>query len=216
MKLERITFRSREGLQLEGLIYHFGDGQRRPAVVVCHPHPLYGGSMHSSLVATIARTLAERGFIALRFNFRGVGKSEGRHEGGLGEEQDVAGAVETLLARDDVDPQHLYLAGWSFGAWVGLNYGAKDPRLAGLAAVGLPTAWLREDLLAGDTRPKLFLTGEHDTISEPEKLQRWAAGLAGPVRVVILEGTDHFLAGREREGAQHIADFFAELVEKEG
>jgi len=215
MKLERITFRSRDGLQLEGLVYHFGGGQRRPAVVVCHPHPLYGGSMHSSLVATVARTLAERGFVVLRFNFRGVGRSEGHHEGGSGEEQDVAGAVDALLARDGVDPQHVYLAGWSFGAWVGLNYGAKDPRLAGFAAVGLPTARLREDLLAGDTRPKLFLTGEQDTISEPETLQRWAKGLAGPVRVVILEGTDHFLVGREEEGAQQIADFLAALVEKE-
>lgn len=215
MKLERITFPSRDGLNLEGLIYHFGDAEKRPAVVVCHPHPLYGGSMRSSLVATIARTLADRGFIVLRFNFRGVGKSEGRHEGGYGEQQDVAGAVDALLARDDVDPQRVYLAGWSFGARVGLAHTAQDERLAGFAVVGLPTASLDDRFLAGDTRPKLFLAGEHDTISQPERLQGWAERLAGPVRVMVLEDTDHFLAGRAQEGAERIAEFFEELARKE-
>jgi pimeloyl-ACP methyl ester carboxylesterase len=78
--------------------------------------------MHSSLIATIARALASREFVVLRFNFRGVGHSEGRHDGGFGEWQDVAGAVAALMARDDVDPERVYLAGWSFGARVGLDY----------------------------------------------------------------------------------------------
>jgi hypothetical protein len=212
MNLDPIIFPSRDGLRLEGLIYHFDDAEKRPAAVVCHPHPLYGGNMRNPLIAAIARALAERGFVTLRFNFRGVGRSEGRHEGGKGEQQDVAGAVDALLARDDVDPTRVYLAGWSFGAWVGLAHAAQDWRLAGFAVVGLPTTALDEEFLAGDTRPKMFLTGEHDTISQPEELRRWAEGLAGPVHVVILKGTDHFLTGHTQKGANLIADFLEGLA----
>lgn len=215
MKLESITFSSRDGLELEGLIYHFDDGERRPAAVVCHPHPLYGGSMRNSLIAAIARTLADRGFVVLRFNFRGVGDSEGQHDGGYGERQDVAGAVDALMTRDDVDPGRVYLAGWSFGARVGLTYGAQDERLAGFAVVGLPTDSLDEDFLQADSRPKLFLTGEHDQFSHVGKLKRWVEGTVGPARVVVLSDTDHFLVNREQDGADLIANFFDGLASKE-
>ncbi|MFQ5856550.1 MAG: alpha/beta hydrolase [Anaerolineae bacterium] len=215
LKLEPITFSSRDGLQLEGLIYHFGDNARRPAAVVCHPHPLYGGSMRSSLIANIACTLAGHGFVVLRFNFRGVGGSEGRHDAGYGEQQDVAGAVSALLTRNDVDPERVYLAGWSFGARVGLAYGAQDERLAGFAVVGLPTGSLAEDFLQADTRPKLFLLGEHDQFSNAGKLKRWVEGMAGPAHVVVMDDTDHFLAGREQEGADLIANFVDGLAQEE-
>ena len=214
LKLEPITLPSRDGLQLEALVYHCGDDARRPAVVVCHPHPLYGGSMRSSLIAAIARSLAGRGFVVLRFNFRGVGKSEGRHDLGNAEQQDVAGAVDALLARDDVDPQRVYLAGWSFGARVGLTYGAQDDRLAGFAVVGLPTGSLDETFLQSDQRPRLFLVGEHDQFSDPDTLRRWVEGMAGPARLVVLDDTDHFLAGRTQEGAEMIADFFEGLAQE--
>jgi len=214
MKLEPISFPSRDGLKLEGLIDYFDDDEVRPAAVVCHPHPLYGGTMHSSLVVIIAHALAERGFVTLRFNFRGVGESEGQHDDGYGERQDVAGAVDALLARDDVDPERVYLAGWSFGAWVGLVYGAQDERLAGFAVVGLPTDWLDLDFMQEDSRPKLLLAGEHDQISKAGKLKRWTRDMIGPARVVVLSDTDHFLSGREEDGANLIAEFLNGLARR--
>lgn len=215
MRLEPITFSSQDGLKLEGLVYRFDDDKQRPAAVVCHPHPLYGGNMHTSLVADIAHALVDRGFVVLRFNFRGVGGSEGVHDGGYGEQQDVAGALDALMARDDVDPERVYLVGWSFGARVGLTHGARDDRLAGFAVVGLPTDSLDQDFMQGDLRPMLLLAGENDHISRAGKLKRWAEGLAGPARVVVLNDTDHFLAGREQEGSALVANFLDGLARKE-
>lgn len=216
MKLEPVTFPSRDGLMLEGLVYHFASNEERPAAVVCHPHPLYGGSMRSLLVVKIARALADHGFVVLRFNFRGVGGSEGVHDGGHGEQQDVAGAVDALLARDGVDPQRVFLAGWSFGAQVGLTHGAEDERLAGFAVVGLPTDALDTRFLQDDLRPKLLLAGEHDEISRAGKLKRWAENMLGPARVVVLSNTDHHLAGREEDAAALIAGFLDGLADDAG
>lgn len=215
MKLEPITFSSHDGLKLEGLIYHFADDEKRPAAIVCHPHPLYGGNMRNPLVAAVARTLADHGFVTLRFNFRGVGESEGVHGDGYGERQDVAGAVDALMGRSDVHSERVYLAGWSFGAQVGLAYGAQDDRLVGFAVVGLPTGALDEDFLQADPRPKLFLVGENDQVSHAGKLKRWTEGMIGPARVVVLNDTDHFLAGREQEGADLIANFLDGLADTE-
>lgn len=216
MKLEPVTFPSQDGLTLEGLVQHFGDGERRPAAVVCHPHPLFGGSMRNPLIVEIARALADHGFVTLRFNFRGVGESEGAFDGGHGEQRDVAGAIDALLDRDDVDPERIFLAGWSFGARVGLTHGAQDERLAGFAVVGLPTDGLDESFLQDDLRPKLFLAGENDEISRAGKLKRWTEGLLGPARVVVLSDTDHFLAGREADGAALIAGFLDGLASDAG
>lgn len=211
-KLEHVKFSSPDGLELEGVIHYFTDDGSRPAAVVCHPHPLYGGSMHNPLIVEITRALASQGFVVLRFNFRGVGESEGTHDGGYGEQQDVAGAVETLLSRDDVDPERVYLAGWSFGAGVGLTYGAGDERLAGFAVVGLPTDALDDGFLQDDLRPKLFLAGENDQISKAGRLKRWTESMLGPARVVVLSDTDHYLAGREEDGAALIANFLDGLA----
>jgi alpha/beta superfamily hydrolase len=214
VKLTSVRLLTADGLKLEGLIYHFDATAKRPAVVVCHPHPLYGGSMRGGLIPGLARTLADRGFVVLRFNFRGVGESEGRFDAGYGEKQDVAAAVDALFERDDVAGDHVYLAGWSFGARVGLEYGATDERLAGFAVVGLPTDGLEESFMAADTRPKLVIVGQHDRFASAAKLRRWAENMAGPARIVVLADTDHFLTNREQEGFDIIASFLDGLAEE--
>lgn len=212
--LKAVQLLTADGLQLEGLMYSFEDGKERPAAVICHPHPLYGGSMRGGLIPGLAHALADKGFVVLRFNFRGVGESEGRFDAGHGEKQDVAAAVETLLARDDVDSNRLYLAGWSFGSLVGLEYGVDDDRLAGFALVAPPTDGLDESFMAADTRPKLVVVGERDQFAKVGKLKRWTENMAGPARVVVLDDTDHFLSGREQDGFDIIASFLSGLADR--
>ncbi len=198
--------RGEEAIRLEGVLHHPG-GDNLPAAVICHPHSLYGGSMDVSLVVSIARTLAERGIMALRFSFRGVGRSEGRYDEGVGEQSDVAGAVDFLLREEGVDAERLYLVGYSFGAWVGLHHAEHDPRICAVAAIGLPVGQVEEGFLSSYTRPKLFIVGENDSVCPPDILRRFVEGLPPPKELRILRGTDHFLIGREREVAEAVADF---------
>jgi alpha/beta superfamily hydrolase len=195
-----------EVIRLEGVLHHPG-GRNLPAAIICHPHSLYGGSMDVSLVVSIARTLAKRDIIAFRFNFRGVGRSEGEFGEGLAELDDVAGAADLLLQAKAVDQGKLYLVGYSFGAWVGLHHAEHDPRICGVAAIGLPMWPLEEGFLSGYTRPKLFIAGENDSICPPDMLRCFVEDLPAPKEVRILRGTDHFLIGREQEAAEAVTDF---------
>jgi len=208
IKETRLFFTSRgeEAIQLEGIL-HYPGGNNLPAAIICHPHSLYGGSMNVSLVVSIARTLAERGIIAFRFNFRGVGRSEGVFGEGAAELDDVAGAVDTLLREGAVDEGRIYLVGYSFGAWVGLHHAEHDPRICGVVAIGLPMGQSEEGFLSGYTRPKLFITGENDSICPPDILRRFVERLPAPKEVRTLRGTDHFLIGQEKKVAEAIADF---------
>jgi alpha/beta superfamily hydrolase len=208
IKETRLFFKNRgeDAIQLEGVLHHPG-GKDLPTAVVCHPHSLYGGSMDISLVVSIARTLAERGIMALRFNLRGVGRSEGEFGEGVTELNDVAGAVDTLLREESVDPEQLYLVGYSFGAWVGLHHAERDPRIHGVVAVGLPMGGSEEGFLSGYAKPKLFIAGEGDSVCSPDMLRRFVERLPPPKDVRILRGTDHFLIGREQEVAEAVADF---------
>ncbi len=208
IKETRLFFTSRgdEAIQLGGVLHHPGK-KNLPAALICHPHSLYGGSMDVSVVASIARILVERSIIALRFNFRGVGRSEGRFDGGVAELDDVAGAVDSLLRAKGVDQEKLYLVGYSFGSWVGLHHAEHDPRICGVVAIGLPVWQLEEDFLSGYTRPKLFIVGEDDSVCPPDILRRFVEGLPAPKEVRILRRTDHFVIGREKEVAEVVADF---------
>jgi alpha/beta superfamily hydrolase len=212
IKETRLFFTSggEETIRLEGILHHPGD-ENSPTAVICHPHSLYGGSMDVSLVVSIARTLAERGIMALRFNFRGVGRSEGAFGHGVAELNDVARAVGFLLQEEGVDQERLHLVGYSFGAWVGLHYADHDPRIRSLTAIGLPVEHLEEGFLSNYTRPKLFIAGEHDSICPPDLLCPFVESLPPPKETRIVKGTDHFLMGREKEVAEAVADFICQI-----
>lgn len=223
-----VTFPSAEGhaLQLEGVLHSVdGDGPL-PAAVICHPHPLGGGSMHNGVVMAIARTLASRGVLTLRFNFRGVGSSEGAHDDGRGERNDLAGAIDWLLAQPIVDPRRVSLVGYSFGACVGLAHAHADPRVSAFAGVGLavefcdsdatlPFSGRRRDASGPETGsftcPKLFITGERDQLAPPEELLELVERLPAPKIVQIVPGADHFWWSSEREVAERVAEFVTGL-----
>jgi hypothetical protein len=183
--------------------------------------------MDNAVVTAIVHALAARGVITLRFNFRGVGRSGGEHDNGRGEQTDVAGALDWLLAQPGVDSGRVWLAGYSFGAWVGISHAQRDPRIAAVAAVGL-VAWhysssfyrtnARLDLgvepwqydaqfLHSFARPKLFITGEHDPLCPPDELRRLAEEIPGPSQLHVLAGADHSLRGQERQVGILVASF---------
>jgi len=204
-------------LRLEGVI-HLPDGEpaQRPGVLICHPHSQHGGSMEVPVIAATARELARRGIVALRFNFRGVGRSEGAFGEGSAEVADVAGAAEYLVRRDGVDAGRLFLMGYSFGAAVGLRYVEGDPSVSAIVALCLPLgsmtlASLDETFWSKYSKPKLFLAGDRDHICPLPELRSLVDRLREPKQLMVMDGVDHFLWGREQEVAERIAGFLEEL-----
>jgi alpha/beta superfamily hydrolase len=208
----RVTFNSREAspIRLEGILHLPASKEEKGAgTIICHPHSLYGGSMEVPLVVAIAKELAQRDVVALRFNFRGVGRSQGTYANGEGEMADVAGALDFLEGQERVDRERLYLAGYSFGAGVGLRHAENDPRISAVAVVAPYIENPSESLLRSYTNPKLFLVGEGDTVCPTEWLRAFVTPLSEPKELRILPGTDHFFWGREREVAGIVGEFIA-------
>ena len=173
------------------------------AVVICHPHPLFGGTMHNKVVYHAAKAFQHYGLPVLRFNFRGAGASEGRHDHGEGEQQDLSAALD-WLERETGLP--MLAAGFSFGAWVTLrtccaaggNRSAVG-RVKGLVAIGLPIQagdrGYSYDFLAGCTLPKLFVSGSADEFGPLPAVEAVIAQAAGPSQLVFVPGADHFFQG---------------------
>ncbi len=168
------------------------------AALICHPHPLFGGTMHNKIVYQVAKTLHRLGLPVLRFNFRGAGLSEGTHDQGRGEMQDVAAALDFLAA--EFPKRALLLAGYSFGAWVGLRVGCADPRVTHLVGVGIPVNDSDFSFLHGCAKPKLFVVGELDQFAARERVEALVASLSEPQRaatqLVFVPGADHFFPGK--------------------
>ena len=196
LAIETIFFTSGDGLSLEGRIAVPDDGPPRGGAILCHPHPQYGGSMSSKLIPSLQRAIVGGGWAALRFNFRGVGRSEGSFDGGAGEVQDVRGALERIRA---VTAEPTAVIGWSFGAMVALNAVAADPAVASFVAIGPPVRAAFQGTfelpnIAGLDRWKarsLFVCGTEDPFCRPEDL-RALAGQVPSAEVRIVDGADHF------------------------
>jgi alpha/beta superfamily hydrolase len=213
--VESITFPTSDGLTLEGEL-------RRPttaavaSAIICHPHPLQGGSKDHPILWAIRNDLAHRGFVVLGFNFRGVMGSEGEFGGGVGETTDARAALDRV--REEVEGPSV-VAGVSFGADVALRLGLEDDRVAGLALIGfVPEYTTRPDFpveerLAAFERPVLFVSGSRDKFSSPEDLRALAFRMPN-AEAVILDDADHLFWRREREAAA-VVGVFAERVARE-
>ncbi len=161
------------------------------AAVVCHAHPLQGGMMHFKVVFRAAKALQSAGLAALRFNFRGVGRSEGTYDHGTGEQEDARAALFEL--QDRLPGLPLVLGGFSFGSAVALRVAARDPRLRAVFALGYPIAFETDRAhLAAIAVPRLFVQGEDDQYGPGEALRALAEALPPPRDVVVIPGTDHF------------------------
>lgn len=196
----------KSGPLLEGMLHVPEGAGPFLGAVICHPHPQYGGSMDVPLIVALARAMAPTGWVALRFNFRGVGQSQGTYDEGRGEVEDVEAAAAYLGAQSAAEGQPLALVGYSFGAWVALE-AAHRLAPAAVAAVALPLWRMPEGWLADLHAPKLFIAGDRDTVCPVAELKAWAARLPGATELVILTRADHYLAGREGQVADEVARF---------
>jgi uncharacterized protein len=180
---------------LEAVLWSPGARATPPlAAVVCHPHPLFGGTMHNKVVYQAAKSLDSLGLAVLRFNFRGVGKSQGKHDNGDGEQGDVCAALDFLAAEFPSVPQ--LVAGFSFGSRVGLRAGCADDRVTELIGLGIPVNRMDFSFLANCTKPKLFVQGGNDEHGAIEKTRQVVASFPEPKRLVEVPNADHFFAGK--------------------
>ncbi|HOK44946.1 MAG TPA: alpha/beta hydrolase [Bryobacteraceae bacterium] len=188
-----------ESLMLEGpagkleALLEIPDGEPVRACLVCHPHPLYGGTMHNKVVHRTARGLRRAGGAVLRFNFRGAGRSEGSYAQGIGELEDARAALGWLRERYPSLPYTL--AGFSFGARIALALGCTEERPERVIALGLPTHWPLPEGLPGCTVPKVFIQSTRDQFGPKEELEALFAQLPEPKRLIWIEAQDHFFAG---------------------
>ena len=209
MRQNAISFNSGK-LELEGAFGMPDDPDGKvPGVVVCHPHPLRGGNMDNIVVMAVYRTLIARGMGALRFNFRGVGNSQGSHDNGEGEVEDVKAALEIFGSLPGVDGNRVGLAGYSFGSGMILKGGPEYEDARAFALISPPPRFYAESVLPKDGRPKLVVCGDQDRTVPLEELSPFAESMAQPAEYRIIEGADHFWGPLVIEAAGHVADFFA-------
>ena len=191
--------------RLEALL-NAGAESATHAAVVCHPHPLFGGTLHNKVVFHTMKALNSFGFPVLRFNFRGTGLSEGEHDHGVGEIDDVRTALDWMDAEFHLP---LVFAGFSFGAAVGMRAACADARVRAAIGVGTPVAPVAAateeprvytfEFLHDCPKPKLFVSGARDQFGPRAKLEELVASLPEPKKLVVIEGADHFFEGRLRE-----------------
>jgi uncharacterized protein len=162
-------------------------------VVICHPHPLYGGDMDNPVVVRVQEVCAELGLATLRFNFRGVGGSSGTHGGGLGEQDDTRAALDVLARETGTIP--LAIAGYSFGAWVAALVGCRDARVGALALIAPPLAMYDFGGVESKRVPTLAVAGTADPYCPASDFQRFTARFAW-VTSAVIEGADHFFFGK--------------------
>lgn len=203
MREQEVSFPSLDGV---GLVGRLSKGQQ--GVILCHPHPLYGGDMDNNLIASLQQGLAEAGFSTLRFNFRGVEGSAGSHGEGEGEKGDVKGAISFLAAHIGYP---LYLCGYSFGAYVGWQGAAEDERVAAIICISPPLAMYDFTQFFKDGRPKLIVAGKRDLICPRETLVEFFDHLAEPKSLKVIDGVDHFWWGREGEVVSYVVEFLRSL-----
>jgi alpha/beta superfamily hydrolase len=183
----------------------------RAAVVFGHPHPEQGGTMHTKAVFQSAKGLTRIGCAVLRFNFRGVGASEGQFDGGPGEREDFAAALDVMAARYPGAP--LWAAGFSFGSWVALETGAADRRVSLLIAVAPPVSrdgYEFPNTLATD-KPKFFVQGDLDELCPLQSLWAFYAKLREPKELVVVDGGTHLFEGKTREVGEALEDLLGDF-----
>ncbi len=195
---------------LEGILKP-EDEQTLPqyTALVCHPHPLYGGTMHNKVVFKAAQILQALNIPSLRFNFRGVGHSTGTYDEGRGEMDDARYALEFLSRRYPGVPA--IIAGFSFGAYVGLNVAASDDRVQAMIGLGVPARMFGDNTLQESHKPKLFIHGTADEVASYDQAQQWFDLVPAPKRMIAVQGADHFFQGRLEEVQAIIADFVRSL-----
>jgi len=196
------------GVATNGLVHAGTDGTVHAAVVLAHPHPLHGGTMHTKGVYHAAKGLARIGCAVLRFNFRGAGSSAGSFSDGPGELDDCRAAVEFMRARYPGAP--LWAGGMSFGAWVGMTVGAEDPRVSTIIGIAPPLSRYDFEPVRTSTKAKFFVQGERDELCPLKDMRDFYAHAAEPKELVVIDGADHLFDGKVSEVADAVEDLLGD------
>jgi len=192
----------------DGLLHDGRPAGVRAAVVLGHPHTEYGGTMHTKVVYQMAKALNRIGCAVLRINFRGAGASAGSFTGGPGEKDDFKAAVDFM--HDRYPDARMWAAGMSFGAWIGLSVGARDPRISTLIGIALPIASYDWEDVRASSKPKFFIHGERDELSPLKDMREFYARAAEPKELVVIDGADHLFDGKVSEVADAIEDLLGD------
>jgi len=187
--------------------------QLHAAVVFAHPHPQFGGTMHTKTVYQGAKGLTRLGCAVLRFNFRGVGASEGTFDQGEGEKADFAAALDSMAAK--FPGVRLWAAGFSFGSWVALEVGAVDDRVSALIGIAPPVATSVSGMnyefpnTLASTKPKFFVQGEADEVCPLEGMWQFYGRLQEPKELAVIDAADHLFDGKTQEVGEALEDLLA-------
>jgi len=211
MKRTRVSFSS-GGLFLEGILAIPEGAGLFPAVIVCHPHPLYGGSMDNNVVCSLSETLTQASLASFKFNFRGVGGSQGEFDQGIGEQEDVEAAISFISTVKEVDSKRIGLAGYSAGAGFAFPVGFNDDRIRALAAVSPPLSMFDFDFLKSCPKPKLLISGSMDDLISINQFLEFCQNLPEPKECESIEGADHFWWGYESRLAAKVVAFFTKVL----
>ena len=212
MRQSSVLFKAGD-LNFEGVVSQPNDVPGPfPGIVICHPHPLFGGNMDNNVVLAVAYALVDHGFATLRFNFRGVGSSEGQHTKGDMEQQEVLGALEVMKSWPKVNRRRLGLVGYSFGASVVLGNPALHAKFRAFALISPSLRALEESRLQKNKRPALVIAGDRDKLVQSEQLPSTLEKFGHPPDCRIVAGADHYWNGYEDQLAPQVAEFFAEAL----
>jgi len=210
MKEEKVFIPS-NGIQLEGLLSIQEASSFRGGVILCHPHPQYGGDMDHPVMTASVEAASQEGFSTLRFNFRGVGESQGSYGEGVGERQDVKAVANYFCSRLKDDHPLLILLGYSFGVWVGFPIAIDDERFKGMVAVAPPLGIYDFGFLKGCKKKKLFVAGDRDSFCPPNLLEKWYQQIDEPKSLSVIPGADHFFLSHVRFLNQPLREFFKKI-----
>ena len=207
MRQSAVSFIAK-GMTLEGIIA-LPDGEGSfPGVVMCHPHPLNGGNMDNNVVVAVTFGLADAGIASLRFNFRGVGNSQGEHSKGEKEYEETLVAMDFLGALPDVNDERIGLGGYSFSTRVICAHKQlyKKPRAIALVAPSLEA--ITDSPLQSDKTPRMIITGDRDRLANSDGADEQLARFNPPADYHLIPGADHFWVGQEGEMAACVVQFF--------
>lgn len=198
---ERVIFEA-DGLQLEGL---FSPGEKPAGIVVSHPHSLYGGDMYNHVVKIVSDLFHGQGYHTLRYNFRGVGRSQGAFDDGIGEQNDVAAAIALLKSKN---LEKVILAGYSFGAWVNGLFCQSHGFDGDLIMVSPPVGFIDFNDIANLSKLKLVISGENDDIAPPAKIEKLLPTWNPAAEFVVIKGGDHFYGHTHAELIEALGRYF--------
>ncbi|MFX1406394.1 MAG: alpha/beta hydrolase [Promethearchaeota archaeon] len=208
---EKILIKNKE-IKLEAEYFQSKTSSLIPIVLICHPHPQFGGNMYNNVVSAVFELLKNNHISTLRFNFRGVGKSNGSHTSGEGELSDVKACIDFLINQKGL--KKIFLCGYSYGAAIGCSAVNYSDSIIGYCAISFPWDFIgiKYKQLTQTEKPKLFIQGDRDTIADYSRFNHHFDFYLNPKKYVIIEGADHFYWGYEDRAANIMLDYYNSII----